>query len=517
MKQQRKGNAFKNILSVLLGLACSCRIHACAAFQSTNGPKNHAQSAFPSIRQGEDLTFLPSYRTSKRHDCPIVRYQQADNSDNEEQKNGTSLFSILMVATPFLSTIFPLLVNTAKAFPEGSKEQFGAIVALFVSNRAYLYLMSTTIVALAASRGSKDDSRLGQRVVDLTEELLYNPPLEEKQSLSNLPQPETLLTQESKLESQYKRSAMLEQLSEQMEDSFDSVSGDTQAIILPLMVSSLLAASVFFVGISGQESTSLSSGAGEEIRHFLTMALPQISAVWNALILVLFSRCELRRLCLELEWKVDETQWLPWLLGGGITIMAYSGIWPAQNFINMALAGLVARAIQFPRLPPIVLALSLLTCYDAASVFLIKPAFASSLDDPLLTSAEPLSSAMGSVVMNKLSSSGFQPGLLVTKVKNSLGGALGLGDAVFPALLAIFSKRFDDAQGLFPDKSTSYLTLSLVAYAIGCITCEFAPFISTSGAPALLFICPAMLLGVLGTAVVRGDLKEMWQFESETE
>ena len=105
----------------------------------------------------------------------------------------------------------------------------------------------------------------------------------------------------------------------------------------------------------------------------------------------------------------------------------------------------------------------------------------------------------------------IQPGLLVTKIdKNNLGGALGLGDAVFPSILATFVRRFDLEQA--NDNRQSLFAVSLGGYLLGCTACEFAPMISTSGLPALAFIIPFMLGSVLTAASVSGELGQLWNY-----
>ena len=79
----------------------------------------------------------------------------------------------------------------------------------------------------------------------------------------------------------------------------------------------------------------------------------------------------------------------------------------------------------------------------------------SSPNDTLEQAAQ--SSAMGVVAINKLTSSNFQPGLLVTKVESRIGGALGLGDAVFPSLLATMARRFDVNQNNNDTESSLFL------------------------------------------------------------
>jgi len=181
---------------------------------------------------------------------------------------------------------------------------------------------------------------------------------------------------------------------------------------------------------------------------------------------------------------------------------------------------LVARAIQIDKFPAILGALSLLTLYDASSVFFIPAANAveylstTTQDNAsLLADASPAGSAMGSVAIQKLTSATFQPGLLVTKIAGRLGGGLGLGDAVFPSLLANLARRFDIEKNSGTEDRVSLFTVSMVSYLLGCLACEFAPLVSTSGLPALVFIIPIMLGSVILVSGVSGELEDLWNFD----
>ena len=106
---------------------------------------------------------------------------------------------------------------------------------------------------------------------------------------------------------------------------------------------------------------------------------------------------------------------------------------------------------------------------------------------------------MGAVAVSRLTE-GFQPGLLQVRLGGRVSDVLGLGDAVFPALVAGFAKRYDLAQ----EKSRLF-PAALTGFGVGCLLCEFSPGIDGRGLPALLYILPVMLLAVLATATVDGD------------
>ena len=127
------------------------------------------------------------------------------------------------------------------------------------------------------------------------------------------------------------------------------------------------------------------------------------------------------------------------------------------------------------------------------------------------------SSAMGAVAMSKVDDSSlWQPGLLEVRLRGRVTDLLGLGDAVFPSLLSTFALRFDSSR--FDDTDIPYyFAASVAGYGVGCVACEFAPGIGSSGLPALLFIVPSMLISVFGLSLVRGELGEMFQYKPMVE
>lgn len=420
-----------------------------------------------------------------------------------------------MAALPATSPVFSILIQFARYFPPQSSGQIALLTALAVSNRVYLYAMAITIVALASIRGTSDQPRLGNRLLSLTEELLYRPAL--NASMTESPVEET-------------KPGLIGSLSESgLVDSMDEMPEQSQALLLALLVSSLLALSVLLVPFwNGIQVQTLSDGNPSQI-------LPFINQLWNFGVLTLFTRSEVRRLLQELNLSLfSAAELLEWTFAGGIVGLAFliPSIWPAQNFVNMALAILVARAIQLNKFPSIVLALSLLALYDTASVLLLPAANAVSdvISNALTTTTtavagdgggsippEATRSAMGSVALQKLTSNTFQPGLLVTKVNDRLVGSLGLGDAVFPSLLATFVRRFDDTkqqqQQSTSEQRIPLWPVAILGYALGCLACEFTPALSSTGVPALLLIIPSMLGLVLLVAAVTGELRNLWIFD----
>lgn len=445
-----------------------------------------------------------------------------DDTSSSDRQPPRAL-SVGMLIFPLASWMFEGLLQLARSLPPNSSEQLAAITVLFVTNRAYLYLMAATIVGLAAIRGSNDAPELGRRITDLTEELLYRPSFDKQMSANEISGGVLEKDQDVK-------PAFIQSLTDSgLQESLDQVSTETQALIIPLMVSFLLALSIFFLPFwTGAPTVVGDNLMSSEIQGALSRLLPTISQLWNVGLLVLFTRSEVRRLGYELTFFPDVAI-LEWIVAVSITCLAcWAQLWPAQNFVNMCLAILVARAIQLDNFRAVVGALSLLTLYDATSVFLIPAAGASEI---LLTSLSSDQqgvlqsssidvasesaiggSAMGSVAIQKLTSGTFQPGLLVTKIGDRLGGSLGLGDAVFPALLSNFVKRFDDSKREQTDR-LSLFAVSMTGYLIGCFACEFAPLLSTSGLPALVFIIPSMLGSVVLVSAISGEVGELVDFD----
>ncbi|OEU07563.1 hypothetical protein FRACYDRAFT_250986 [Fragilariopsis cylindrus CCMP1102] len=500
-------------------------------------------------------------------------------------------FSSLMALWLPLFAIWgiPALVDHARSFPPNSPQQFQAVTILIVSNRIYLYSLAVTIVGLAAIRGSKfDPPSLGQRLTSVTEELLvFDRPLqvvldnnnkegEEEEEVviegdeSVQEASKTLLSPPSLPSPSYIQKMVDDS---GLEENLDNVNTETQAILLPVLVSGLLAASVLSLPIwedginlfgSASSTTTDNNELFLQLKKAIADIIPVVSQGWNALLLALFTRAEIRRIGYELFGleitNIDEaidgdleksrnTVQIILEIVIAISITGYGAYylqyWPACNFVNMSIAILVARAIQLNTFQSIVGALTLLTIYDGASVFLIPAANAfvdsssssssivgvdsslllsstSSSSNTLIADASASASAMGSVAIQKLTSTSFQPGLLVAKLDgDKITGALGLGDAVFPSILATFLKRFDnEQQTLSTSKSTStslsLFVVSLVGYIIGCMLCEFAPTISTGGLPALVFILPSMLISVTGGAIVSNQFDNLWNYNSSS-
>jgi hypothetical protein len=406
--------------------------------------------------------------------------------DPTESLDSSTLW--ILGAIPALSLLVPALLQAKLILP------------LLIFKRVYIYLMAGTVVAISAMRGASEDSpQLGTRLVDLTRDIL--------------PDSSSLALLEDGVED-----VRFQEL-----EILDQVEGSTQAIGLPLIVVSSLVASLFFVLLQNTDFSSMAGGSDElassglePLFESIQAILPQLVTLSNGFVVSLFCRAELQRSNIT-----SATASLVAALV--LSALAYLGpaslVWPIQNLLCMCLAINVSRAIQLPQLGPILLALGGLVAYDVVSVGvqLVNLGSLTMLASGAVGASpgDATSSAMGAVALSKAvgmtATSTWQPGLFQVQIRGAVSDLLGLGDAVFPSLLATFLRRYDLQSS---QEDTKYFEASLVGFAGGCLACEFVPGIGSSGLPALLFIVPSMLTTVAGLALVRGNLQSLWSFDA---
>lgn len=71
------------------------------------------------------------------------------------------------------------------------------------------------------------------------------------------------------------------------------------------------------------------------------------------------------------------------------------------------------------------------------------------------------------------------------------------------------------AKGKLKAGKSPYFCTALVFYILGLTTTMVVMHVSKAAQPALLYLSPAGILSVLLTALVRGELKEMFAFSTE--
>ncbi|KAM0791428.1 hypothetical protein ACM66B_005886 [Microbotryomycetes sp. NB124-2] len=104
---------------------------------------------------------------------------------------------------------------------------------------------------------------------------------------------------------------------------------------------------------------------------------------------------------------------------------------------------------------------------------------------------------------------------------------LGLGDIVLPGIFVALAMRFDyqqalerslDRKGSPPLEPSArfpkpYFWTVIVAYVSGLVTTIYVMHTFKAAQPALLYLSPACIISVVGCAIARGELKQLWSFQ----
>merc|ERR1712113_921066 len=87
------------------------------------------------------------------------------------------------------------------------------------------------------------------------------------------------------------------------------------------------------------------------------------------------------------------------------------------------------------------------------------------------------------------------------------GNLLGFGDLALPGLFITYTRRYDLLSGI--PFIGGYFLVSSLSYWIGMIATMLGLIIMDKAQPALLYLCPAILIGTALVAWKRGDWKAM--------
>ena len=380
-----------------------------------------------------------SHRLQPRHPFALPATRQGDDADAAVSPDITSAVA-LFAAVPAGALALQLLYAQR------------ALLPLLLVKRVFIYAMAAYVVAVGGARGGADPSALGTRLESLTREVLPD-------SLA----PTTDLAPLQKL---------------------DAVDETQQAALVPAAVAASLLLSLGLL--------TLASSDGGAVREAAASAT-SLAAVSTAGTLGIFTRAELQRA------GAPAATALAAVLVAFAYLVPAAYAWPVQNVLCMCLAIATARALQFSNFAALCAAAAALVAYDVVSVAATLPLSTAAVGAKATTSAAAAASPMGAVAVSRLSE-GFQPGLLQVRLGGRVSDVLGLGDSVFPALVAGFAKRYDLAQ-----EESRLFPAALTGFGVGCLLCELSPGIDGRGLPALLYILPVMLLAVLATATVDGD------------
>ncbi|KAH0827482.1 signal peptide peptidase-domain-containing protein [Lanmaoa asiatica] len=96
---------------------------------------------------------------------------------------------------------------------------------------------------------------------------------------------------------------------------------------------------------------------------------------------------------------------------------------------------------------------------------------------------------------------------------------LGLGDVVIPGVFIALALRYDHARAEKTQRSFTkpYFFVTLTAYVVGLVATMTVMHRLGKAQPALLYLSPACILSLVATAVVRGELGDVWKWSDDPE
>jgi signal peptide peptidase-like protein 2B len=301
----------------------------------------------------------------------------------------------------------------------------------------------------------------------------------------------------------------------------------TQAILLPGIISLALLASFTFLGFSNNNDNNVISS---DIINLIRGNVNSILLFANTIVCIVFSNIEIKNAITTLfnnnaidGGNSNNNSKVAIGLAVLLSIIAVisgtgSSLWPLQNVINMCISITVARALQFNRLPTIILALFGLVFYDFVSVIglqqftdggtSIMEAVARSKFETVQSSVASSATSIQSTIT---AINNWQPGLFEIVVDRKVSDVLGLADIVFPSILVGWAYRFDKA--INDSKNISLFSTSLFGYLFGCFLLEI--FQTGSGQPALIFLVPSMLSTIFIAGLYNKKLQIMWNYKND--
>lgn len=444
--------------------------------------------------------------------------------------DGATQAALLLLPAAGSAALPPLLAAVTAA--AGAPDEPLRLFALLLGKRAYLYALALSAVTLAALRSSDSPPSLGGRLRETTAE-----------ALAPLPWAQEALASDEYLAA---------------ERSLDAASPTLQVALLPLLLSATLLGSFALatptllgalggmdgIGTSGEKT--FSADALGALRG-VALGTSQLS---NLFVCALFVGIEAReglnslRRCADgangADGGTPERNVTPDIItpdtvtpdktalstmpsavaAAALVALAslapISDVWQLQNVINICVAVSVARVLQLPSLGAIIGALTTLMLYDAlfaAGGAQAAQALADSAGPAAFAAVEAAGgggeSVMAQVARAKLEGDGFTPGLLQVRLEGRLTDGLGLGDIVFPSMLAGWARRFDLRADGSADARVSSLNAVLGGYAAGCVALEIVP--PQLAPAALLCLAPACVVTLLSSLAVNGELGSAFQ------
>ena len=371
------------------------------------------------------------------------------------------------------SLTFPVLLDKISDSNLSFDERYYNIIGLLLAKRLYIYILALSTVYLISKQSLNEPLGFGERLMKINEELFPFMADNNNNTTEN-------------------SSAYIYKILD------EKVKGLTEALFLPLLLGGSLILSFLLLKVSS--STSLNFG----IDFGLLVGFS------NLCVCIAFTRLQIAKLL------TNERKGIASLIGStiisSIAILSSptSSYWALFNVINQAIAVVVGRVIQVPGLFFVLLALFGVTCYDVISVTGTSQFTDSGTSvmevvarAKVNVATETVSTAASTAATTTSTTQLWQPGLFEVVIGGKVSDVLGIGDALFPSVLAGWAYRFDN----FQKNKSSLFAASLIGYGFGCLLMETLQ--TGQGQPALLYITPSMSLLMLVTSLKEGTLSSI--------
>ncbi len=401
-------------------------------------------------------------------------------------------YGSVLVGFPVLALAFPPLLSHITDFSVAPDERSVYILSLLLLKRIYIYSLAIVSVDMIAKRSFADGigndivasaDGFGTRLMKINAELFGN-----------------------NTNAMSEKAVMERQVYSQIDSK---ISGLSEAVFIPLAVASSLLVSYFLLQFTSSAGASVGLWNDDIIKYLILSS--------NFFVCLFFTKIELRNYIQNLfNISVDSklTEQLAFVLGllgsiVAVTSLPTADYWPLFNMINIFIAITVGRVVQIPQLNYIIISLLLLVGYDYVAVsgiqqftdngVSIMESIATAKSSIVPATTVPDSSivhATSSTIGSSTLANAWKPGLLQVNVNNKVTDVLGLGDIIFPSMLAGYTYR---------NNGGTMYSATITGYFIGCFMCEV--FQTGQGQPALLYIVPSMLIA-LGIASITERLKK---------
>ncbi|OQR92219.1 signal peptide peptidase-like, aspartyl protease family A22B [Thraustotheca clavata] len=201
-------------------------------------------------------------------------------------------------------------------------------------------------------------------------------------------------------------------------------------------------------------------------------------------------------------------------------------LWYLQDLFGITLCFVFLKTIRLPNLKIAALLLVLAFFYDIFFVFISPLIFGRSVMVDVATGGLPASARDGYPGVDTCErypdySGCVEPDplpmlLVFPRVFDWRQGRamLGLGDIVLPGLLLSFALRFDYTRRvhlkLDANAPNRFFLITSIGYAFGLAFANIAVVLMKMGQPALLYLVPCTLGGIILTSYCSNDLHQMW-------